>query len=143
MFFCVLMPEINSWWKNIVVSVVKNECVNPDHRTFKLAICHKGIIGANWFFAWWYKFRIANNHWVGMVKRCWGPFLVMGLQHLLYCKNNCMNWADFMHANANSGKLKITLIIFVWSWSKMGMGEWMNLADFLHAYTYSGKSKVT
>ena len=33
-----------------------------------------------------------------------------------------MNWADFMHADANSGKLKVTLIISGRSGSEMGMG---------------------
>ena len=32
-----------------------------------------------------------------------------------------MNWADFMHADAKSEKLKITLIIFGRLGSEMGM----------------------
>ena len=52
-----------------------------------------------------------------------------------------MNW--FLHAGANSGKLKAISMILGWVWSKMGMAmvpynlcnenEFMNWADFLHA----------
>ena len=35
-------------------------------------------------------------------------------------KNELMNWADFLHADTNLGKLKVTLIIIGWAWSKMG-----------------------
>ena len=30
-----------------------------------------------------------------------------------------MNLADFLHANAYSGKLKVTLIVIGWAWSNM------------------------
>ena len=56
--------------------------------------------------------------------------------------NEWINWADLLHADANSEKLKITLIIFgwgcgqKWAWdSNFWMNEW-NLADFLKANIY-------
>ena len=48
-------------------------------------------------------------------------FQVMAPQNLLYLKNEWMNWTDFLHVDANSGKLKIALIIIEWEWSKMGV----------------------
>ena len=73
-FFCILIPEIKSWYKNIGVRVVKNGCSHPGHWTFKLAVSHKGINEINRFFAWWCNIGIANNYWVGMVKSFWGLF---------------------------------------------------------------------
>ena len=55
-----------------------------------------------------------------------------------------MKWADVLHADANSGKLRITLIIFGGGVVKNGHGTFrLNLTDFLHANTYSGKLKAT
>ena len=42
---------------------------------------------------------------------------------LTYLKSECMEWTDFLHAGANSGKLKIDLMIFGWVFSKMGMAS--------------------
>ena len=40
--------------------------------TLKLVVSWEGIIGIEWFFVWWYKFRkvksYVNNFWVIMVK---------------------------------------------------------------------------
>ena len=49
-------------------------------------------------------------------------FYVLGLQNLLYLKNELMKWADFLHADTNLGKLKVTLIILGWACSKTGRG---------------------
>ena len=46
----------------------KMGCGHPNHRDFKLAIYHKKINGVNWFFEWWYKFRIAKNYLMDMVE---------------------------------------------------------------------------
>ena len=34
-------------------------------------------------------------------------------------KNEWMEWTDFLHAGANSGKLKVISLIFDWVLSKM------------------------
>ena len=52
-----------------------------------------------------------------------------------------MNLGDFMHADANSEKLKIILIIFGSLGSEMGMGlyflkEWMNECSWFFACLY-------
>ena len=69
----------------------------------------------------------------------------MELLNLFYHNNDLMNWVDFWHADANSGRLKITLVISGWFWSKMGMilNELINWTDFLHTGTNSGKLKIT
>ena len=49
----------------------------------------------------------------------------MGLQNLLYCNNEWVNWADFLHDDSDSEKLKI------------GCGQkqaWNS--KFLHGHTY-------
>ena len=62
----------------------------------------KWIDELSWFFTYWHKVRKAknyfNNYWVGMIKN----------EH---CLNDEINWADFLHADTNSGKLKVSLII--------------------------------
>ena len=40
---------------------------------------------------------------------------------MLYLKNKLRNWAEFLHANTNSGKLKVTLVVIGWVWPNMGM----------------------
>ena len=44
--------------------------------------------------------------------------LGLGTLNLLHLKNESMNWANFLHAVTNLGKLKVTLIIIGWAWSK-------------------------
>ena len=46
-------------------------------------------------------------------------FQVLVLKNLLYLKNESMNWAHLLHADANLSKLKVNLIIIEWVWSKM------------------------
>ena len=41
--------KIESWFKNIGMSVVRNGCGYSGLRTLKLAISQKGINGINWF----------------------------------------------------------------------------------------------
>ena len=73
----------------------------------------------NWCFIKAYMFFI--SYW-GRHDQKWVRLLLShGTLNMLYCKNEWMNWDDFLYADANSGKLKITLIIFGWSCSKMGM----------------------
>ena len=36
-------------------------------------------------------------------------------------KNDLMNWADFLHVDTNSGKLKVTLKVTGWAWSSIGV----------------------
>ena len=45
--------------------------------------------------------------------------LVLEHLNLLYLKNELLKWADFLHTDANLGKLEVTLIIIGWTWSKM------------------------
>ena len=68
------------------MGVVKNGCSHSGYRAFKLATSHKGINGINWLFKWWYKFRIANNYWVGMVKS--------GCAHFVAPLAVSQNWMD-------------------------------------------------
>ena len=39
----------------------------------------------------------------------------------LYLKNELIEWTDFLHGGANSGKQKVISMIFSWARSKMGM----------------------
>ena len=66
-------------------------------------------------------------------------------------ENEFVNWANFLHADANAEKLKITLIIWV-VMVKNGRGllghdtlmsELVNWADFFQAHTNSGKLRIT
>ena len=62
---------------------------------------------------------------------CWYHKLRVGRKILLFCNNEWMKWTDFLHIDANSGKLKITLIIFGWSWSKLDIKDsWFVFHDF-------------
>ena len=45
--------KIESWFKNIGMSVVRNGCGYSGLRTLKLAISQKGINGINWFLVCW------------------------------------------------------------------------------------------
>ena len=48
----------------------------------------------------------------------------MGVSNLftgLYLKNELMELTYFLHAGANSGKLKVISILFMWKWSKVGV----------------------
>ena len=44
---------------------------------------------------------------------------------LLYLKNEWMEWTDFLHAGANSGKLKAISLIFECLSSEMGMAIYL------------------
>ena len=44
-----------------------------------------------------------------------------GTLKLTYLKSKLIEWTDFVHADANSEKLKVDSMIFGWMWSKMGM----------------------
>ena len=63
--------EINSWYKNIGVSMIKKMCGHSVYMTLKLAVSQEEINGINWYSVCWYKFRKDkrhfNNIWVGMV----------------------------------------------------------------------------
>ena len=41
--------------------------------------------------------------------------LVTGLENCLYLKNELKEWTDFLHAGADSGKLKVISMIFGWA----------------------------
>ena len=57
--------------------------------------------------------------WVAVVKnRC--SLLDHGIENLLYLKNELMEWTDFLHTDANLGKLTINLRIIGWVYSEMG-----------------------
>ena len=70
------------------------------------------------FFTCWYQKLRVDRKILGWV---WSEMVVAHWSQGEWM-NEWMNWADFLHADANSGKLRITLIIFGWLWSKMGMG---------------------
>ena len=71
--------------------------------------------------------------------------LVIGLWNWLYLKNRQMEWTGFLHAGANSGKLKVISMIFGSGmvkncWDHLVQetllylrNEFMIWADFLHA----------
>ena len=63
--------EVNSWYKNIGVSMIKKRCGHSVYMTLKLAVSQEEINGINWYSVCWYKFRkdkrCFNNIWVGMV----------------------------------------------------------------------------
>ena len=69
------------------------------------------------FFTCWYQKLRVDRKILGWV---WSEMVVAHWSQGEWM-NEWMNWADFLHADANSGKLRITLIIFGWLWSKMGM----------------------
>ena len=70
------------------------------------------------FFTGWYqKLRVDRKSWGECGQKWLWPPWSQG-----EWINEWLNWAYFLHADANSGKLRITLINFRWLWSKMGMG---------------------
>ena len=50
-----------------------------------------------------------------------GLYLTLSDSIWLYLKNELIEWTDFLHAGANSGKLKVITQIFGWAWPKMEM----------------------
>ena len=76
---CHRFFEIKSWFKNIGMTVVKNECGNSGLRTLKLAVFQTEINQINWFLVCWYKFRKTklliikvHNFWMVVVKNVCG-----------------------------------------------------------------------
>ena len=51
--------KMESWLKNIGMSVVINVCTHSGCRNLKLAVSQTAINGINWFLVFWYKFRKA------------------------------------------------------------------------------------
>ena len=47
--------------------------------------------------------------------------LVSALQNEQYLNDELTKYTDFLHAMANSEKLKVMSIIFRWVWSRMSM----------------------
>ena len=47
--------------------------------------------------------------------------LVSALQNEQYLNDELTKYTDFLHAMANSEKLKVMSIIFGWVWSRMSM----------------------
>ena len=62
------------------------------------------------FFTCWYQKLRVDRKILGWVLSVWPPWSQGEWM------NKWMNWADFLHAVANSGKLRITLIIFGSLW---------------------------
>ena len=58
---CYRFIEINSWYKNIGVGMIKNGYGHSGHKTLKLAVSQEGINGINWYLVCWYKFRKAKK----------------------------------------------------------------------------------
>ena len=85
----------------------------------------------NYVMAWyWRKFlkikSLFNIFFVGMVKNGFGHSRQV-TQNWLYLKDDLMRWTDFVHVDANAGKLKITFMIFGWcgqKWVYAGSQEW-------------------
>ena len=55
-----------------------------------------------------------------MVKNCCGQS-GHGTLKLTVSEEWKIEWTDFLHAGANSGKFKVISLIFEWIWSKMDM----------------------
>ena len=106
--------ESRSWFKNIGVGIFKNASGHSVLRTVKLAVFQGIMNEINWFLVCWYKFTKAksyfNNFFVVVVKNVC-DLLILGTLKSVYYKEKLMEWADFLYADTNLGKLKVTLII--------------------------------
>ena len=64
-----------------------------------------------------------NNYLVGIVKNgldlLGDGLLKSALSHAL--SHGVTDWADFLHTDTNSGKLKGAFIVIWWAWSSMGV----------------------
>ena len=103
-----LQVHINSWKLNIDwkywSGLQKNRCGHSGNRTLKLALYQKWNNGINWFFTNSEKLKVAS--------------IIFGrgfLEHETLKFTVSQEWASFLHANTNLGKLSVG-----WTWSKMG-----------------------
>ena len=97
------------------MGIFKTGCGHSVLRTLKLAVCQGIMNGINWFLVCWYKFMKAksyfNNFFVVVVKDVCDLLILGTLKSAVYYKEKLMEWADFLYADTNLGKLKVTLII--------------------------------
>ena len=81
--------------ENFWMGMFKNGCGQSGHRTLKLTVSQKWVDGINWFFP-----RCTNS---GMLIQWFlGGNGQNGHKNMLYLKNECINWADFLNAESDA-----------------------------------------
>ena len=92
----------------------QNALSQSDSSIFTSAMSPEQLDEIVWFFACWYKFmkiksllKIFGVAWLKISVAT----LVTWLKNRLYFNNELMEWTDFLHVDANSGKLKVTSMI--------------------------------
>ena len=105
--------EVKNYFNRSWVGIVENGLGLLGHGTVKSSVSQEWINELSWLFTCWYQFRKSENYF----KNFWAVVVRTGhglLGHgtpKYVSQNELMNWADFLHADTNSGKLKVSLII--------------------------------
>ena len=105
---CCVATQISYWWKSLFLRYGP-KCSLP----IKLQdFLFNHISRTNQWNSLFFLYVDTNSHKLKVDQKIWEWAL---------SENELMEWTGFLHAGADSGKLKVVSIIFGWMWSKLGV----------------------